>query len=146
MRVLLDANIILDCLVTEKSGQPRPGKSASESVINLCDQQLHQGLVAWHTLPIISYYYRRQHSESDTAAMMNALLSFLEVPTVGHADVANWQSLGASDFEDALQIASAVSGRADFVITRNFADFAGAPIPALTPEEFLLNREDPDYA
>jgi predicted nucleic acid-binding protein len=146
MRLLLDANILLDCLVVEKSGQPRAGKSATESLINLCDQQIHNGLIAWHTLPILSYYYRRQHSAEKTASMMNALLAFLEVPTVGHADAVNWHSLGASDFEDALQIAAAVSGKADFVITRNIADFTGASIPALTPEEFLLKREDPDYA
>lgn len=78
--------------------------------------------------------------------MMNALLAFLEVPTVGHGDAVNWHSLGASDFEDALQIAAAVSGRADFVITRNVSDFAGASFPALTPEEFLLKRKDPDCA
>jgi hypothetical protein len=75
--------------------------------------------------------------------MMNALLSFLEVPTVGHADAVNWHSLGASDFEDAPQIASAASGKADFVITRNIADFAGASVPALTPEEFLLKTNLP---
>ncbi len=50
MRLLLDANILLDCLVVEKSGQPRPGKSASESLINLCDQQIHNVLV---TSPIL---------------------------------------------------------------------------------------------
>ena len=138
MRLLIDANIILDCLVTEKSGLARPGKSASECVINLCDQQIHQGLVAWHTLPIISYYHRRQHNESDTAAMMDALLSFLEVPTVGHADASSWQLHGTGDFEDALQIASAISGRADYVITRNISHFEKSSVPAMTPEEFIL--------
>ena len=70
--------------------------------------------------------------------MMNALLAFLEVPTVGHADAANWQLLGAGDFEDALQIASAISDRADYVITRNVSDFEKASVRAMTPEEFLL--------
>ena len=30
MRVMLDANVLLDCLVLEASGLPRPGKAASD--------------------------------------------------------------------------------------------------------------------
>ena len=46
MRVLLDANVLLDSLVLEASGLPRAGKAASEQVLTLCDSGVHQGLVA----------------------------------------------------------------------------------------------------
>ena len=46
MRLLLDANVLLDCLVLETSGEPRVGKIASERVLNLCDSGAHVGLVA----------------------------------------------------------------------------------------------------
>lgn len=138
MRLLLDANVILDCLILEKTGISRAGRAASERIIDLCDQQVHVGLVAWHTLPIVSYYYRRQASEADTATMMDELLATLEVPVVGHADAANWRTYGVSDFEDALQVAAALAGNADFIITRNVTDFSGAPLEVTTPEEFLL--------
>ena len=55
MRVLLDANILLDCLILEANGQPRAGKAASERLLELCDSGVHAGLVAWHTLPILAY-------------------------------------------------------------------------------------------
>jgi hypothetical protein len=42
-----------------------------------------------------------------------------------------------ADFEDALVAALAESSRCDWVISRNIADFAGSPVPALTPEELL---------
>ena len=29
MRVMLDANVVLDCLVLEESGKPRAGKASS---------------------------------------------------------------------------------------------------------------------
>lgn len=137
MRLLLDANVLLDCLVVESNGQPRSGKAASERVIDLCDQGTHQGLLAWHTLPIVSYYHGRQNSSSDTAAMMDGLLQIIEIPTVGHADAANWRAHAVRDFEDALQVASALAGTADVIITRNVKDFASAVLPAMTPEEFL---------
>lgn len=33
MRLLLDVNVLLDCLVTEADGQDRTGKAASDQVI-----------------------------------------------------------------------------------------------------------------
>ena len=137
MRVMLDANVVLDCLVLEESGQPRAGKAASEQVLTLCDTAIHHGLVAWHTLPIVAYYHGRQNTTGDTAAMLDMLLAMLEVPTVGHRDAANWRTHQITDFEDALQMASAVAGAADVFITRNVTDFAGSPIAVLTPEAFL---------
>ena len=60
---LLDANVLLDCLVREASGVPRPGKPASDRLLTLCDAAVHQGLVAWHTLPIVAYYYQKKHGQ-----------------------------------------------------------------------------------
>lgn len=137
MRVLLDANVPFDCLVLESDGQPRAGKAASDHLLELCDTGAHQGLVAWHTLPIIAYYHGRQHSPSETAAMMDSLLGFLEVPAVGHHEAAQWRTHGITDFEDALQMASALAGRAEVVVTRNTSDFEGGPLPVMTPEAFL---------
>lgn len=137
MRVMLDANVLLDCLVLEASGVPRPGKAASDRLLTLCDQGFHEGLVAWHTLPILAYYHGRQHAASDTAAMLDALMIMLQVPAVGQTDAAQWRQHGIADFEDALQMACAVAGRADVFVTRNITDFAGAHLPVMTPEQFL---------
>ena len=137
MRVMLDADVLLDSVVLETSGLPRAGKPASDRLLGLCDQGIHSGLVAWHTLPIVAYYHGRQNPAADTAAMMDALLAMLEVPQVGHQEAVNWRSWGIEDFEDALQIASAVAGFADVFVTRNTADFAGSAFPVMTPEGFL---------
>lgn len=137
MRVMLDANVLLDCLVLESNGMPRPGKAASDQLLNLCDTGVHQGLVAWHTLPIVAYYHARQNSFHDTAAMMDTLLAFLEVPTVGHPHAANWRTHGIMDFEDALQASCALAGGADYFVTRNTADFRSSSISVLSPEAFL---------
>jgi predicted nucleic acid-binding protein len=140
MRLLLDANVLLDCLVTENDGAPRVGKLASDQVVDLCDRSVHHGLVAWHTLPIVSYYHGRQNEYLMTSAMMDDLLRVFEIPTVGHTDAVNWRSHGVMDFEDALQIDSALAGGADVIVTRNVIDFATAGLPAMTPEDFLNLR------
>lgn len=141
MKLLLDANVLLDCLVLENDGSPRGGSEASSRILDLCDTGHHQGLVAWHTLPIISYYYGRQNTEKQTAELMDAILRVVEVPSVGHAEASAWRSFGVFDFEDALQAASAVAGLAEFIITRNLDDFAGSPVPAILPEDFLAAQD-----
>ena len=137
MRILLDANVVLDCLVLESSGLPRGGKAASDRILDLCDLGVHHGLVAWHTLPIVAYYHQRQNGSQATAAMIDALLAVLEVPSINHRDASQWRTHGIDDFEDSLQIACAIAGGADAILTRNTSDFVGSAIPAMTPEAFL---------
>jgi len=94
MRLLLDANILLDCLILEATGLPRPGKAASGRLLELCDRGIHTGLVAWHTLSILAYYYGQQHRTEATGAMIDGLLAVLEVPAVGHRDATGWRTAG----------------------------------------------------
>ena len=42
-----------------------------------------------------------------------------------------------TDFEDCVVAASAEAASCDHIVTRNVADFAGSPVPALPPAEFL---------
>jgi predicted nucleic acid-binding protein len=132
MRLLLDTNILLDVLLSE-----RIGKAASTEVLNLCEAGSHQGLVAWQTLPTISYYHRKCHSDQETWDMLHDLLAFIDVPTVGKPDALKAWNYSLTDFEDALQVACAEADQADYIITRNLRDFASSPVPALSPESFL---------
>ena len=45
--------------------------------------------------------------------------------------------LPMTDFEDALQVAAARACGARYIVTRNVRDFAGSPIPAISPREAL---------
>ena len=50
-----------------------------------------------------------------------------------------------ADFEDCLIMNCALSFGADYIITRNGADFVGSLVPAISPEEFcvrFLNEEN----
>ena len=133
---------ILAAIHASKISMRKPwlGKEASDHLMDLCDAGVHHGLVAWHTLPIVAYYHGRQRSPVETAAMMDSLLAFLEVPAVSHQDAVHWRAHGITDFEDALQVASALAGRAELLVTRNTSDFQGGPLPAMTPEGFLATH------
>ena len=44
------------------------------------------------------------------------------------------------DLEDAMQSAAAIAGSCDLIVTRDEKGFIHSPIPAISPEDFLLSR------
>jgi predicted nucleic acid-binding protein len=132
MRLLLDTNILLDVILSD-----RAGKAGSTQILDLCESGSHQGLVAWQTLPTVSYYHRKGHTNQETWDMLRDLLVFIEVPTVGKTDLLKAWNYSLTDFEDALQVACAEADAADYIIARNIRGFASSSIPAHTPESFL---------
>jgi nucleoside phosphorylase len=56
------------------------------------------------------------------------------------SDKTNFQrarQLQLKDFEDAVVASVAEASGSDYIVTRNVPDFAGSPVPAMTPTEFL---------
>jgi predicted nucleic acid-binding protein len=131
MRLLLDINVLLDV------GFERPGADASARVIETSGGS-GEAWIAWHTLATLSYLIHRQGSKVQAREFISGLFAWAKVsPTTQyHAELA--LSLPMSDFEDALQSAAAIACDARYIITRNIADFAASPVPALTPEAFLI--------
>jgi predicted nucleic acid-binding protein len=130
MRLLLDINIFLD-LVFQRVGAP-----ASATIIASCGRQ-NEGWLAWHTLATLSYLIERQDSATVARSFIGDLLSWAEVAPTERGDALRALSWPMPDYEDALQAAAAQACGAVWIITRNQRDFAGSPVTALTPEEFL---------
>lgn len=133
MRLLLDINIILDIALQ------RPGEAASSAVIATCGRQ-NEAWLAWHSVATLAYLIEKQQDASFARDFVADLLSWARVVTTGHADALKALGWAMTDFEDALQVAAALAGDASYIITRNGRDFAGAAVPALSPEEFLVRH------
>lgn len=130
MRLLLDINILLDLAFK------RPGEAASAAVIATCGPQ-HQGYLAWHTVATLAYLIERQDSATMARGFIRGLLTWADISQTNRADAVSALDWPMKDFEDALQAAAAVACGASWIITRNERDFIAAPVPALTPEQFL---------
>jgi len=135
MRLFLDTNVLLDGYFR------RAGAAASDAVIIRCDGATHSGWIAWHSLSN-TYYLVRGHSKSSATALqfITDLLAWVGVVETSKADALWATQSGLSDFEDALQLAAAISCVADVVITRNTGDFKASIIPVMTPEAFLATH------
>lgn len=133
MVILVDTNIILDCLI------PRPPfMDNADAVLRLCFQQKCSGYIAAHSITNIFYILRRQLSASERKKMLMELCEFVEVAGIQKKQVID--ALANEDFddlEDRLQVECARMVNADYIVTRDIADFSTSPIPAILPEVFL---------
>lgn len=127
MKVLLDTDVLLDVALLRSEFY-----EASARVLEWAEAEPGQAAVAWHSLSNLSYLVR-----PDARPFLRELLQFVEVAPVStdSARLAVEMSLG--DFEDALQVASALTFGASFLITRNLGHYKRSPVPAVDPAQFL---------
>lgn len=138
MRVFLDTNILLDVLMN------RAGLVAeSEAVIRRCEKMGNPMFIAWHGLATTYYLLRRGRTEAEAMQEVDKLLAWARVADAGDAHARKARGLGFSDFEDALQAASAAACLADCIVTRNVADFTKSQVPVLAPADFLAKFPEP---
>jgi len=131
MKVLIDCNVLLDVGLRRM-----PWFHDSGMVVRLAQRRVVTGFVAWHSVANVHYVARRENS-AEAKELITALIRFLEVAPVDHADMEYALGLKMSDLEDAMQSAAAVACRAAHIVTRNTRDFKHSPVPAITPAEFL---------
>ena len=99
--------------------------------------------IAWHGLATAYYLLRRGRTEAEAMQEVDKLLAWAWVADTGDAHARSARRLGFSDFEDALQAASAEACGADCIVTRNVADFTKSQVVVLTPAEFLAKFPEP---
>jgi len=124
MRILLDTDVLLDVALARE-----PHVESSVAVFNWV-QEGGEAAVAWHSLTNCSYLLKGGRP------FLTRLLKLVDVATVGAADARLALSLPMADLEDAFQSAAALAWKADFIITRNIADYRHSPVPAVAPADF----------
>lgn len=132
MRVLFDANVVLDVLLAR---QPHFGPSASCMALVSSDQV--SGLVCATTVTTIYYLARKLLGPQTALDAVARLLGLFEVAAVDGRCLNSAAMAGFADFEDAVQHESARHGGADCIVTRNAADFAASSLPVYTPEQLI---------
>jgi predicted nucleic acid-binding protein len=134
VRLLIDTNITLDFLL-----QREPFFQAAELLFQAIDTGQVIGYVTATTLTDI-FYISRKHTRSVGQARQ-AVSETLTVMVVCPIDRAVLESAFNSDlvdFEDAVQIFSAVSQGLDGILTRDNKGFLSSPIPVLSIQALLL--------
>ena len=129
-RIFLDTNVLLD-LIDEK----RSGHEEALRLESLIEKKSLRGLLSWHSLSLIEYVGRREFGREGILEVIRGFLDVFQVPRTGSDEAKIALGFITSDFEDAMQIASAVAGKADYLVTNDGTGFEKSPVPVVSPLE-----------
>jgi hypothetical protein len=96
-----------------------------------------QGYVAAHSLTTLFYLIQKGESSAGARATITNLLQFLKIAPVDQSTLEQALNLDFRDFEDAVQMISAVQNKTDCLVTRNIKDYQPALLPVMQPVDFL---------
>lgn len=137
MRVLFDTNIILDLFLDRL---PFADEAAELWQANT-DGRL-EGFVSAITPVNLFYIARRLRDRATAFQAVGELLAAMSVCPVDQTTLQSALTLPFTDYEDAVQHASASGNGIEAIVTRNIKDFAGATIPVLSPTDLLAKLSE----
>ena len=135
MRLLIDANIILDVLQKRD-----PYYEHSALVWKLCETEQDEGYVSSLTFANLVYVMRKELNPEQIKSVLEMLKLIFRFEELNESDLVNAANLCWDDFEDAIQCVTAERIKADCIITRNIRDFKRSRITAFTPTEYLARQ------
>lgn len=132
MKITVDLNVLLDVAQNR-----RPHYQASEEVLNRARLGEYTAVLPAHALTTLHYIIEKHGSTDLANETVDGLLKDFAIPPADKAIFQRARRLPLKDFEDAVVAAVAEATGSEYIVTRNITDFAGTPVPAITPAEFL---------
>lgn len=132
MKLLIDANILLDVLQKRE-----PHYRDSALIWKLCETEQAEGCVSALSIANLVYIMRKELSPETIEEVLGKLSLIFSIVELTPADIAKAAEMKWTDFEDALQAATAERIHAEAIITRNIRDFRKSRVIAFTPAEYL---------
>lgn len=132
MRVLIDTDVALDLLMARA-----PFNKAAVELFELNEQGKFEGYVSAST-PLNAFYIARKVKGDEGARRaIRQLLAEVRVCPITHAVLNDAFALPFTDYEDAVQHASATASGLEAIVTRNLGDYKNATLPIFAPADFL---------
>ena len=133
MVVLVDTNIIIDALANRE-----PYADKAKKILEKCAAREVTGILAAHSIPNMFYIFRKNFSQDERRFLLKNLCNIFKISDLNAKKIlAALENEKFVDFEDCLQEECAVESMADYIVTRNPADFANSRVKVILPEEFL---------
>jgi len=131
--VLIDHYVLLDVLQKRE-----PFFEASAGLLAAVETGDVDGYVAAHSITTLFYLIQKGKSAADARATITNLLQFIKIIPVDQNTIEQALNLNFRDFEDAVQMISAVQNKLDCIITRKVKDYQPALLPVMQPVDFLV--------
>jgi predicted nucleic acid-binding protein len=132
LSVLIDLNILLDVLQKRQ-----PFYEASANLLAAVETGRITGYVAAHSLPTLFYLIKKDKGSAEAKSAITNLLQIIKISPVDQNTIEQALNLDYEDFEDAIQMMSAVQGKMNCLVTRNIKDYRPALLPVMQPVDLL---------
>ena len=132
MRLLIDANILLDVLQKRE-----PYFHDSSLIWKLCETDSVEGYVSSLTIANLIYVMRKELAPEKIKEVLMQLKLIFKLTDLSVSDITGAAEMKWKDFEDAEQSVIAERIHADCIITRNVKDFKESRVIAFLPAEYL---------
>lgn len=134
MRVVIDTNVIIDVFASRE-----PWNVAAEKILMLASKEKLEAVICASAVTDIYYVCNKTfHDEAKAREVIKTLFAIFTVADVRKKDLQDALNLKVDDFEDALVGTCAKRTESQFIITRNVKDFENSPVPAITPQDFIV--------
>jgi predicted nucleic acid-binding protein len=132
MRVLLDINVVLDVLLDR-----RPWVAGAMELWQACDDDRATGYLSAISLPTIFYVVRKSAGIVKAREAIGVCLDAFEVCAVDGGVLKVAHAMTGPDFEDNVQIASAIAEGIDAIVSRDPKGLANDRIPVREAGEIV---------
>lgn len=131
MRVFLDTNVILDLI------QKRDGCDDAAIIMQLSENGTISVFTSTLSMVNVAYILRKHYRGENLYHLLEELRGIIGVISVSDEAYQHAIQSRACDFEDAVQLFSAIEGDMDCIVTRNTQDFIEGNLPIFSPVAFL---------
>jgi len=132
MKILVDANVILDVLL-----ERQPFYVSGVQILGLSKGGIELFISASSVTDIYYIIHRIRKSKEIAISLLKGLLTSVDIAAVTGNEIHQAIDLDWSDFEDAVQYATGKNIEVDYIVTRNISDFDSASLPVVTPDKIL---------
>ena len=132
-KILIDTNVLLDYLLERD-----PFFEDAKKLILSCTEGDTKGCIAAHSISNMFFILRKDYTAGERREILSSLCTIFDVEGIDKAKLlAGLANEDFSDFEDCLQMECAKSYGAEYIITRNVADYSASDIKAILPSDYL---------
>ena len=132
MQVLVDSDVILDFVL-----QRDDFALDANIIFEYLGNRRFEAFVCPISFPNVFYFVRKANGKDAAFQAIRDLLVSVRVCKVDKSVLDTALILNFSDYEDAVQCASAVAENLGAIVTRNIKHYKKSPIPVYLPADFL---------
>ncbi len=132
MKITVDLNVLLDVAQNRQ-----PFYQSSEEVLHRARDGEYASVLPAHALTTLHYIVEKWSGTNLADETIDGLLTDFAIQPADKTTFQRARQLKLKDFEDTVVAAIAEATASDYIVTRNVDDFAGSPVPAIAPLEFL---------